>query len=68
MPIFCPRQINAANGEANKVQNVFTGAWGGVPEIAAQYRDEQKTGWVVIGDENYGEHFMLALFRLCLQR
>ncbi|GAA5968152.1 hypothetical protein JCM8115_001756 [Rhodotorula mucilaginosa] len=47
--------INAANGEANKVQNVFTGAWGGVPEIAAQYRDEQKTGWVVIGDENYGE-------------
>lgn len=47
--------INAANNEANKVQNVFTGAWGGVPEIAAQYRDEHKTGWVVIGDENYGE-------------
>lgn len=47
--------INAANNEANKIQNVFTGAWGGVPEIAAQYRDQHKTGWVVIGDENYGE-------------
>ncbi|GAA5954183.1 hypothetical protein JCM21900_006955 [Sporobolomyces salmonicolor] len=42
------------NGEANKVQNQFTGEWDGVPQVAAQYRD-QGLGWVVIGDENYGE-------------
>ncbi|GAA6000243.1 hypothetical protein JCM10207_007922 [Rhodosporidiobolus poonsookiae] len=46
--------INEANGEANKVQNQLTGEWGGVPQVAAQYRD-QGIGWVVIGDENYGE-------------
>ncbi|GAA5922482.1 hypothetical protein JCM1841_004925 [Sporobolomyces salmonicolor] len=46
--------INEANGEANKVQNQFTGEWDGVPQVAAQYRD-QGIGWVVIGDENYGE-------------
>ncbi|GAA5949420.1 hypothetical protein JCM3775_004286, partial [Rhodotorula graminis] len=46
--------INEANGEANKVQNQMTGAWGGVPEVGAYYRDHG-IGWVVIGDENYGE-------------
>ncbi|TNY16904.1 aconitase C-terminal domain-containing protein, partial [Rhodotorula diobovata] len=46
--------INAANGEANKVQNQVTGEWGGVPEVGAYYRDHG-IGWVVIGDENYGE-------------
>lgn len=34
---------------------VCSGEWNGVPEVAKQYRDEHKTGWVVIGDENYGE-------------
>uniref|UniRef100_A0A0K3CP18 Aconitate hydratase, mitochondrial n=1 Tax=Rhodotorula toruloides TaxID=5286 RepID=A0A0K3CP18_RHOTO len=47
--------INEANGEANKVQNVFTGEWNTVPETAKEYRDKHHTGWVVIGDENYGE-------------
>ncbi|KAL8278667.1 hypothetical protein RQP46_008959 [Phenoliferia psychrophenolica] len=46
--------INAANGEANNIQNLNTGEWGGVPKIAAQYR-EAGIPWVVIGDENYGE-------------
>ncbi|ORY72720.1 aconitate hydratase [Leucosporidium creatinivorum] len=46
--------INAANGEANNIQNLVTGEWGGVPKVAAEYRDSGK-GWVVIGDENYGE-------------
>lgn len=32
-----------------------SGKWAGVPQVAQQYRDEHKTGWVVIGDENYGE-------------
>ncbi|KAG9080055.1 Aconitate hydratase mitochondrial [Ceratobasidium sp. 370] len=40
--------INAANGEANKVQNQETGKWGGVPQVAADYRDKG-TKWVVIG-------------------
>ena len=46
--------INAANGEANKVQNYTTGEWGAVPATA---RDYKKKGimWVVIGDWNYGE-------------
>jgi aconitase A len=46
--------INAENGEANKVKNQITGEWGGVPQIAAQYRDNG-IKWVVIGDHNYGE-------------
>ncbi|KAK1830536.1 mitochondrial aconitate hydratase [Podospora conica] len=46
--------INEANGEANKVKNVTTGEWNGVPDVA---RDYKKKGirWVVIGDWNYGE-------------
>ncbi|KAN0065749.1 Aconitate hydratase mitochondrial [Thecaphora frezii] len=46
--------INAENGKANEVQNVFTGQWGPVPATAMAYRDAGKP-WVVIGDENYGE-------------
>ncbi|KAH7369943.1 aconitase family-domain-containing protein [Rhexocercosporidium sp. MPI-PUGE-AT-0058] len=45
---------NAANGEANKVQNFTTGEFDAVPATA---RDYKKKGipWVVIGDWNYGE-------------
>ncbi|KAB5591756.1 Aconitate hydratase 1 [Ceratobasidium theobromae] len=46
--------INSANGEANKVQNLETGKWGGVPQVAIEYRDKG-IKWVVIGDHNYGE-------------
>ncbi|KAF5096668.1 hypothetical protein D0Z03_001572 [Geotrichum reessii] len=46
--------INAVNGEANNVQNVYTGVWNGVPETAISYRDEG-IKWVVIGGENFGE-------------
>ncbi|PRT54774.1 Aconitate hydratase, mitochondrial [Wickerhamiella sorbophila] len=46
--------INAVNGEANNVQNVFTGKWDGVPETAIAYRD-QGVRWVVVGGENFGE-------------
>ncbi|KAG8982392.1 Aconitate hydratase mitochondrial [Tulasnella sp. JGI-2019a] len=46
--------INIANKEANKIQNQITGAWGGVPQVAAEYR-EKGIKWVVIGDHNYGE-------------
>ncbi|KAI0056858.1 aconitate hydratase [Artomyces pyxidatus] len=46
--------INEENGEANKIHNQVTGEWGGVPQVAAYYRDHG-IKWVVIGDHNYGE-------------
>ena len=46
--------INAANGEANNIQNQVTGEWGGIPQVAAYYRDHG-IKWVVVGDHNYGE-------------
>lgn len=46
--------INAANGEANKVENLKNGEWGAVPEVAQWYRDNG-IGWVVIGDSTCPE-------------
>jgi len=46
--------INAENKEMNQVKNQETGEYGGVPDVARQYRDNG-TNWVVFGDENYGE-------------
>ncbi|KAK5075132.1 Aconitate hydratase mitochondrial [Lithohypha guttulata] len=46
--------INAANGEANKVQNFKSGDWDAVPATARQYKKDG-IKWVVIGDWNYGE-------------
>ncbi|EGO55596.1 hypothetical protein NEUTE1DRAFT_117841 [Neurospora tetrasperma FGSC 2508] len=46
--------INAANGEANKVQNFTTGEWDAVPAVARDYK-AKGIPWVVIGDWNYGE-------------
>jgi len=46
--------INEENEEMNKVKNQESGAYGGVPEVARQYK-EAGTNWVVFGDENYGE-------------
>merc|ERR1711976_423020 len=46
--------INSENDEANKVRNQFTGEFGGVPDVAKQYKD-QGVKWCVVGDENYGE-------------
>ncbi|KIV96240.1 aconitate hydratase, mitochondrial [Exophiala mesophila] len=46
--------INAANGEANKIQNFKTGEWDAVPATARKYKAEG-IPWVVIGDWNYGE-------------
>merc|ERR1712053_31908 len=46
--------INSDNEEMNKVKNQDTGAYGGVPEVARQYK-EAGVNWVVFGDENYGE-------------
>merc|ERR1719419_1539599 len=38
----------------NQVKNQDTGKFGGVPEVARQYK-EAGVNWVVFGDENYGE-------------
>jgi aconitate hydratase len=46
--------VNSENEEVNKVKNQDTGAMGGVPEIAKQYKDAG-VKWCVVGDENYGE-------------
>merc|ERR1711992_71105 len=46
--------VNSANDEVNKIVNYDTGAEGGVPEIAIQYKDVG-VKWCVVGDENYGE-------------
>jgi aconitate hydratase len=46
--------INFANGHANTVKNQLTGEYGAVPATARAYKAAGK-GWVVIGDENYGE-------------
>ncbi|CAM9718917.1 unnamed protein product, partial [Laminaria digitata] len=54
--------INAENDEVNSVQNqasdaflfLITGNFGKVPDIAREYKADG-VGWVVIGDDNYGE-------------
>merc|ERR1739838_536078 len=46
--------INSENEEMNTVKNQETGAYGGVPDVAKQYKDVG-INWVVFGDENYGE-------------
>jgi aconitate hydratase len=46
--------INSFTGDAGKVKNIFTGDYKSIPEVAREYK-AKGTGWVVIGDENYGE-------------
>ncbi len=46
--------INTFTGDAGKVKNVFTKEYKAVPEVAREYKNKS-IGWVVIGDENYGE-------------
>lgn len=46
--------INAFTGDAGKTKNVFTGEYKSVPEVAREYK-AKGIGWIVIGDENYGE-------------
>jgi aconitate hydratase len=46
--------INAYTGEAGKTKNIYTGEYKSIPEVARAYK-KHNHGWVVIGDENYGE-------------
>lgn len=46
--------INAFTGDAGKTKNIFTGEYKVIPDVARDYK-AKRTGWVVVGDENYGE-------------
>ena len=46
--------LNSENEEMNNVCNWTTGARGGVPDIAREYK-AAGVPWVVVGDDNYGE-------------
>ncbi len=46
--------INAFTGKAGETKNLFTGEYKKVAEVAREYK-ARNTGWVVVGDENYGE-------------
>ncbi len=46
--------VNSFNDKMNSVKNQLNGNYEEVPRVARQYKDK-KTGWVVIGEENYGE-------------
>lgn len=45
---------NAFSGETGRVKNIFTGEIKSVPDVAREYK-AKGIGWVVVGDENYGE-------------
>lgn len=45
---------NAENGKTNAVRSQLDGKEGKVPDVARAYQ-KAGLGWVVIGDENYGE-------------
>lgn len=45
---------NYENNEMNKIKNQRTGEWGGVPDVARDYK-ANGIKWVAVGDENYGE-------------
>jgi len=46
--------INYFNDKMNTVRNFVTGNYDEVPKTARDYK-ANKTGWVVVGEENYGE-------------
>ncbi|MDJ0625340.1 MAG: aconitate hydratase [Candidatus Caenarcaniphilales bacterium] len=46
--------INAFNEKSNCIKDQLTGEYGEVPSVARHYKAEG-LGWIVVGDENYGE-------------
>jgi len=46
--------INAFTGKAGEAKNLFTGVYKQVHEVARDYKAHGH-GWIVVGDENYGE-------------
>jgi aconitate hydratase len=46
--------INSFNDKMNAVKNQLNGIYDEVPKIAREYK-AKKIGWIIIGEENYGE-------------
>lgn len=46
--------INAFNDRMNFVKNQLSGEYGEVPQVARDYKSKG-IGWIVVGEENYGE-------------
>lgn len=46
--------VNAFTGDAGRTKNIFTDEYKATSEVAREYK-KNGIGWVVIGDENYGE-------------
>ena len=46
--------VNSETGDAGKTTNQITGDYEEIPAVARYYREHDR-GWVVIGEENYGE-------------
>lgn len=46
--------VNAFTGETGTTKNIFTGDTASVPAVARDYK-ARGIGWVIVGDENYGE-------------
>ncbi|TDG52114.1 hypothetical protein AWZ03_001395 [Drosophila navojoa] len=46
--------VNAENNEMNKIKNQRTNEFGGVPDVARDYK-ANKVKWVAVGEDNYGE-------------
>jgi aconitate hydratase len=46
--------VNAFNGEVGKVKSQLTGELGNTSDVARDYK-AKGLGWVIVGDENYGE-------------
>lgn len=46
--------INAYTDKPGEVKNIFTGEYKSTPDVARDYK-KRGVGWVVVGDENYGE-------------
>jgi len=46
--------INSFNDKMNSIRNGLTGQYDEVPKVARDYK-AKKTGWIVVGEENYGE-------------
>ena len=49
-----PGAVNAFNDEVGKGKNMLTQEIESFPQIARQYKENQKR-WIIIGDANYGE-------------
>eukprot|EP01025_Chloroclados_australasicus_P057503 TRINITY_DN716_c0_g2_i1.p1 TRINITY_DN716_c0_g2~~TRINITY_DN716_c0_g2_i1.p1 ORF type:complete len:834 (-),score=109.77 TRINITY_DN716_c0_g2_i1:406-2808(-) len=46
--------VNIENEKVNEVKDQLTGSYGGVPDVARNYK-ANNVRWIVVGDENYGE-------------